>query len=141
MEEGRGAKEVSADWHIADRQSARLETVQQPFRPRTRSSMYQVRAEVLGTLPDRIEYGFDRGRTAWRPELDTKKPRRVPDEDVKAIKTERRRRTESGDWYPVLGLVSVEAPEKLEVALALKESAPGSGSFILVSQRRKQIRS
>jgi hypothetical protein len=140
VEEGRGAVEVNTDWHIDDRRNPKLERVKGAFRPRTAPTMHQVRAQVGRPLADNMEYLFDAGQKAWAAVLDYEKLHRVTEEDTSDfLKVERRRRTETGDWYPVRELVPAEAVGKRELILALKESAPGSGSFILVSPRRRII--
>jgi hypothetical protein len=139
VEEGRGAVEVNADWHIDDRRSPKLETVKKPFRPRTQASMHQVRAQVGRPLPESIAYQFDSGRKAWAPVLEQQKLHRVIDDEGDFLKMDRRRRTETGVWYPVRELIPAEAVDKKELALALRESAPGSGSYVLVAQRRRTV--
>jgi len=139
VEEGHGAVEVNADWHIDDRRNARLKRVVKPFRPPTASTMHQVRAQVGRPLADNMEYLFDAGQKAWTAVLDHEHPHRAPEDTSDFLKVERRRRTETGDWYPVRELVPTDAVVKKELKLALQESAPGSGSFILLAARRRAV--
>lgn len=137
VEEGRGAVEVNADWHIDDRRNPKLERVARPFRPRTAQNMHQVRAQVGRPLTENMDYLFDAGQKAWAAVLDKEHPHKMAEDTLDFLKVERRRRTEVGDWYPVRALVPTGPSGKKELMLALQDSAPGSGSFVLVSARRR----
>jgi len=104
--------------------------------------MHQVRAQVGRPLAESVTYLFDSGRMEWAPVLDLEELHRVTEAEPDFLKVERRRRTETGAWYPVRELVPAEAAGKKEkeLMLALKDSAPGSGSYILVAQRRRTVR-
>jgi hypothetical protein len=138
VEEGQGSIEVNAQWHILDRRHPKLERAPARFRPSTRHNVHQVRAEVVRQLVEPIAYSFESGRKNWKAVLDMESPQSVTREEADALKVDRRRRTEEGEWYPVRNLVPAEAPVSKQLALALKDSAPGSGSFILVAPRRRR---
>jgi hypothetical protein len=140
VEEGRGAEEVNANWWIDDRRNPKLLETPKPFKPRTMPDMHQVRAQIGSTLTGGVEYLFDSGRTSWAAVLDTEKPHMAAEGAAGFLKVPRRRRTEEGEWYPVQALEEADAPLRREVALALKESAPGSGSFILISPRLRRLK-
>lgn len=140
VEEGHGAVEVNADWHIGDRRNPRLQRVSKPFRPPTAHTMHQVRAKVGLPLKEDLAYLFDAGRKSWTAELDLNRPRQLPERTVPFVEAAPRRRGETGAWYPVRALVPAGPGNQQELALALRDSAPGSGSFVLVSPRRRLVR-
>jgi hypothetical protein len=139
VENRQGNLEVTADWRIDLTPSPVLRLVaRRAFRPQTPKGMQQVRAEVKSSQIGSFEYFFDRPRAAWDPILSDEIG--IPSSfnlqlenraDVPAL-------TYRGpDWRLVTGLVprSGEKNERDEAALRL--AAPESGSFILVSVRRR----
>lgn len=121
-----GNIEVQADWHIDDRRQPLLKPTTKPFRPKVASEMQQVRARVQGNLPDRYNYLFDGGANKWTPDLD-------PEESIK---------DSSGVWRRVRQLVETDRLESREdqLQIALRETSPESGSFVLFSRRRRRMK-
>jgi hypothetical protein len=140
IEKGRGALELRADWFIDDRKSPQILVTPTPFRPMTKTGMQQVRVEVQQDMSKRFEYLFDAGKDAWAPVFDTEKRMEASELKSGHFDSIKRRRSEEGDWYPVRTLEPADVPQKVELAVALRESAPASGSFILMSQRRRGLK-
>jgi hypothetical protein len=89
-----------------------------------------------------FEYQFEREKIAWDPEFSEEKlivPYNNREPSNRIMLTEARGDNRAMDgWMLVKGLVSREGPiwEKDQAALSL--AAPESGSFILVSLRRRK---
>lgn len=132
----RGNREVAADWQIDNNRTPVFTAVPGGvYRPSVATGMQQVRAEIdhRSVLP--YEYGFDREKAGWEPvfadDAKTQLANPVRREYPDGGKSE-------GPWLLVRSLKprSLQQPEKDE--MALKEAAPESGSFLLVSLRRRR---
>lgn len=134
LDSGAGSVEVNADWFIDDSGGPTLRPTVRPFRPTLSSGKQQVRALIKSELNDTYEYLFEVDADNWEPILGDKV---MVDEETK----ER--------WNPVIGFgqpgmnieVEVESPIGRVGVMrfeALPEMSPDSGSFILVSRRRKK---
>ena len=140
VENKRGNLEVTADWLIERIPSPELvQVVGRTLRPQTASGMQQVRAEVKSSAIGPFEYYFDRPRVAWDPVLSNEDRILVAPIDAKtgAEFDVPRIGYDVPSWNLVTGLKPrVSLPrEKDEAALMLV--APESGSFLLVSLRRR----
>jgi len=98
-----------------------------------------VRAEIKDPSVQPFEYLFERESVAWKPEfaaaggelrLPEGRPERVMEEARAGYGTIR-------TWKLVKGLVRIESTREKDAA-ALKLAAPESGSFVLVSLRRRR---
>jgi hypothetical protein len=96
--------------------------------------MQQVRAEVGASSVVSFEYQFEREKAGWDPEFAVDAIVRPPEEISDEVALSEAKR----GWKLVHGLVPRlgVAKEKDEVALRL--AAPDSGSFVLVSLRRRR---
>ena len=110
------------------------------YRPSPPAGMQQVRAKVQSCSIVPFEYLFERESIAWEPEFARDDELHLP-----SGKLEDAALVEAGggysavqSWKLVKGLVprSGSAPEKDQLALEL--ASPDSGSFILVSLRRRR---
>lgn len=138
IDRDRGNLEVRADWYIDDRKRAILRRTAQPFRPGTQSGMQQVRIKVETAIAPDFEYFFETERTTWVPELD-ESDRLDPPSDAGLMSHRRdEKRPEDGPWFPVRAL-KPRVPETVaSKELALLEASPISGSFIVISPRRRK---
>ncbi|TXL74082.1 hypothetical protein FHP25_17900 [Vineibacter terrae] len=157
-ENKQGNRELDADWRVDGAPRPTLQRVPGGIlRPDTPEGMQQVRAEVGARSVEAFEYQFERERVGWDPEFSAEETLRIPGADetqdsVSAglLELPGKSRSEvvlkemrGGDrapraWRLVKGLVhrGGSAREKDEVALSL--AAPDSGSFVLVSLRRRR---
>ncbi len=137
IDRDRGNLEVRADWYIDDRKRAMLRRTRPPFRPNAQSGMQQVRVRVEAAIAPDFEYLFETERMAWMPVLDqANRLDPLADEGPGRQKREGRQ-PEAGPWFPVRGL-EPRAPEEVSSkALALLQASPSSGSFIVISPRRR----
>ncbi len=139
IELGRGAQELRADWFIQDRRHAELMPAPKPFRPSPESGMQQIRVIVSKqVLPARIEYLFEKTRTSWAPVLDDGEAHNIAEPEHDNIGSIRRKASEEGPWFAVRALRQVEPQSRNPYELALLESSPNSGSFILMSPQRRR---
>jgi hypothetical protein len=102
--------------------------------------MQQVRAEVQAGSVASFEYLFERERTEWDPEFSTDEQVRPSNEiiDEVALAEARGGDRSTREWKLVRGLVPRLGSAKERDEAALKLAAPDSGSFILVSLRRRR---
>lgn len=139
-ENQRGNLEVTADWRIERTPMPVLVSVPgRTLRPRTAAGMQQVRAAVQVMSIRPFEYYFDRPRVAWEPVLSTEQSllpvqthvSPVNNKSVPELGYDGRR------WNLVTGLKPrSDSPAEKDQAV-LKLVAPESGSFLLVSLRRR----
>jgi len=102
--------------------------------------MQQVRAEVKRLSVDPFEYVFERERKEWSPKFSDEKAL-VPagDTENEAVLNEARGGIyRISEWKLVKGLVAREGSALERDAIALKLASPESGSFVLVSLRRRR---
>lgn len=139
-ENKQGNREVSADWRIDGMTAPVLKAVPgQVLRPTTTLGMQQVRAEVEspGIVP--YEYLFHRDKTEWNPRYADGQmihPPRTVNGKVALEEALGSRRFGDG-WKLVTGLVPRDSGMEKDQA-ALELVAPESGSFLLVSLRRRK---
>jgi hypothetical protein len=140
-ENRQGNKELVANWRIDETPSPILRAIPgRTFRPSTPAGKQQVRAEVESATVVPFEYLFERERTAWDPPLSPEKPLLLPNGITGQIVLDEARGDNRaiGGWKLVRGLVSREGAVWERDQAALKLAAPESGSFILVSLRRRK---
>jgi HKD family nuclease len=132
-----GGQQLHADWYIDNRRQPDLKRAPNPFQPTPAPGMEQVRVKVVGPVYGKFEYLFERGRVDWIPLFDEEIPvsasadarallvplNLVPPEDL--------------PWQRVRGLVAAEPAGSEGYQVALRESSPDSGAFILFSLRRR----
>lgn len=139
LDRDRGNREVLTDWYIDDRKQAVLRRAPTPFRPNPAQGFQQVRVQVEESIVPNFEYLFDSERLTWSPVLDTSNQLAAPDEDLGSPqKKSSRKRPEDGAWYPVSRLEPREQEASKMNQVALFEASPSSGSYIVVSPRRRR---
>jgi hypothetical protein len=99
--------------------------------------MQQVRVEVYQHLAKEFEYLFDSGKINWAPVFDEDNRLEALNSDADTLRSLKRKPSEAGAWFPVRALKPAEASINPSYEVALRESAPSSGSFILMSPRRR----
>jgi hypothetical protein len=140
-ENRQGNREVVANWHIDGVPRPVLRPVPSGiYRPSTPSGMQQVRAEVDAGSLISFEYVFEREKTGWDPEFSTDDQVHPSHEIINEVALAE---AWSGDrpkreWKLVKGLVPRIGSAKERDEVALRLAAPDSGSFILVSLRRRR---
>lgn len=140
-ENKQGNMEVRADWRLDATPGPVLAAVpSKTWRPNTSIGMQQVRAEVeaKGVIP--FEYLFDRGSGGWEPEFSGEENALRSEPDVqRALSGAQSRGSDAGtyQWRQVTGLVPRAGLIREKDEAALRRAAPESGSFILVSLRRR----
>ena len=120
-----GSAEIDADWFVDQGPRAELKRAPRPFRPHPTSGKQQVTALIEDRLAEAFEYEFDPPEE-WLPQLGDE---RLVDEETNDV------------WYPVVGLQPERRLEVLEFrgSQLLMELSPDSGSFILLSRRRRRL--
>jgi hypothetical protein len=140
-ENNQGNLEVACDWRIETGPRPSLRNVPSSIlRPQTAAGLQQVRARVELIDVDPYDYLFEREKVGWDPEFSPDERLEFFDQDAhKATQLEAlgNNRVLSG-WRLVTGLVPRVGEAKERDEAALKLAAPESGSFILVSLRRRR---
>jgi hypothetical protein len=134
---GRGGVELRADWFIDNRMNPELKAAPNPFRPRPSSGMQQVRVQVHGSVFGQFDYLFDTGRTNWSPIFDREAALIAPSDEREMLASLKLVPPEDGEWYRVRGFERGAASGSDPYRMALQDSSPESGSFILMSLRRR----
>ncbi|GJH13592.1 hypothetical protein CBA19CS11_32160 [Caballeronia novacaledonica] len=155
-ENKQGNREIVADWRIDGATRPILRTVPRSiFRPGKPNDMQQVRAEVVAENVVPFEYLFEREKVEWDPELlsegilhpHRELERRIVQEDMRDgggarewsnVALEEALGGSRGGWKLVNGLVRRAGSAKENDEAALQRANPDSGSFILVSLRRRR---
>jgi hypothetical protein len=102
--------------------------------------MLQVRVKVRDKLKERYEYLFGIEKMKWEPILDKQAEGvQVDAEDAPVLASLKLIPPEDKKWFLVNGLRPKGGGEVDTYHTALREFSPDSGSFILVSQRRRKI--
>lgn len=140
IDKDRGNREVVSEWYIANRKQALLQRAPNPFRPQPESGFQQVRVRVDSSLTPDFDYLFESDRTSWTPVLDKSNKVDPPEDGGLRLGKRERKAPEDGPWYPVTALEPRELGENPQKELALLEASPSSGSFIVVSPRRRRTR-
>ncbi|RWC21252.1 MAG: hypothetical protein EOS51_12170 [Mesorhizobium sp.] len=136
-----GNRELNANWRIESIPTPRLQQVAGgTFRPHTRAGLQQVRAEILDKDLDSFEYVFERERGGWDPQYSAEEQIEMagPISSEVVLAEGRGNRNLTGSWRLVRGLTPRLGVAKEFDQEALKLAAPDSGSFILVSLRRRR---
>jgi hypothetical protein len=138
VENRQGNREVTAHWHIDGPSRPVLRPVPSgTYRPNPPSGMQQVRAEVSAADVESFEYLFEREKRGWEPEFSQHGSVSLEESANTVALTEARGRRHITQWRLVAGLVPRGmAKERDDVALS--RAAPDSGSFVLVSLRRRR---
>lgn len=146
-ENKQGNKEVVAQWRIDPSPQPVLSRVPGgTHRPNPPVGMQQVRAEIKAPFVETLEYLFERDSAAWDPEF-------APDGDL--LVSSKRELSRSAEfigetrgnysliqsWKRVSGLARRKGAAREKDEDALRLAAPESGSFILVSLRRRKRQS
>ncbi len=139
-ENRQGNVEVVANWRIERTPFPVLTAVPSgTYRPLPPKGMQQVRAEVRSSGVQPFEYLFERERAGWDPQFSdheqVSQPRQIVDRTVAVSKGSEATAKPS---RLVVGLAPRSGPAKEIDEAALKLAAPESGSFILVSLRRRK---
>ncbi len=141
VENRQGNKEVVANWRIDETPTPVLRTVPGgTFRPLTQIGKQQVRAEVQSSSVDDYEYRFERDRAVWDPEFAAEGQLEEPPQASTKVAqyTAHGRREAVRGWKLVKGLVRREGSARERDQAALQLVSPDSGSFILVSLKRRR---
>jgi hypothetical protein len=132
---------LKADWRIETQPSPVLGRVASGvLRPATSAGMQQVRAEVHAPEVVHFEYLFEREKRTWWPSLSEREelhPEGGLEESFPISDTRWQKATTEG-WRLVMGLKQGEGSATEKDQLALELAKPDSGSFILVSLRRRR---
>jgi hypothetical protein len=135
-----GNLELKADWRIEALPSPSLKRVpSKVLRPSTAGGMQQVRAEVHAHEVKSYEYLFERERSSWWPTFSDREELLPQAESAEKfpIADNRWMRHSNTGWKLVTHLEKGEGPPQEKDQLALELAKPESGSFILVSLRRR----
>jgi hypothetical protein len=140
LEMAKGGVELRADWSIDNPTRPTISPAPTPFRPTPTSDMQQVRVEAYNEVYGDFEYLFEAPQTGWVPE--------VSREDVLVPKIENslahfedyhKANPEHLEWYLVKSLTKrVDADSDDKYSKALKALSPESGSYIVMSLRRRE---
>jgi hypothetical protein len=137
-----GNLEVEADWQIDGKSTPILKRVPSKIlRPSTSSGMQQVRAEVVKPGIDPFEYLFDIQKKEWNPRY--LEESHITDSNNAVLRNVNKAedpddRDPGKGWRLVTGLVPRENVSDERDMRALELVAPSSGSFVLVSLRRRR---
>jgi hypothetical protein len=145
-ENRQGNLEVVAQWRVEGMPRPALKPVPSgKLRPSTPSGMQQVRAEIQTGNIDSFEYFFERQRVGWNPEFDISeavqplyKAQPLNENNGSVAIREARGNKGVDRWRLVRGLSPRTGSPKERDEAALKLAAPESGSFVLVSVRRRR---
>ncbi len=139
LELGGGGVELQADWQIIDQKNPLLAPVTPPFRPKRSGDTQQVRVEASYLLKGKFEYIFAEPQSRWSPELDRNVVLKPEDAHVRIFQGKYHQvNPESYEWYLVKGLYQESGP-KTEYQEALAGLSPEGGSYLMISQRRREI--
>ena len=139
-ENRQGNLEVAAHWRIDGAPRPILKRVPSGiYRPNPPSGMQQVRAEVGVSSVVSFEYVFERERVGWDPEFSTDElhPSKEIIDEVALAEAWGGGRPTRG-WMLVNGLTPRLDSAKESDEAALRLAKPESGSFVLVSLRRRR---
>jgi hypothetical protein len=139
-ENKQGNKELVAQWRVDGSRPVLIPVPGAVYRPSPPAGMQQVRAEVKGLSVPPLEYLFERESVAWEPEFATGGELPLV-EDTLGHAVVDETRAGYGDvqsWKLVKGLTPRRGSARERDQAALKLAAPESGSFVLVSLRRRR---
>jgi hypothetical protein len=166
VENKQGNKELVAQWRIDVSPLPVLNrVVGATHRPSPPAGMQQVRAEIKAHSVEAFEYLFERESVAWDPEFASDgelpvgskregSPAKLPlqrestnelvvsdKDELIFVEETRGSNPRIQSWKPVRGLSRRMGSPREKDEVALRLAAPESGSFILVSLRRRKRRS
>jgi hypothetical protein len=136
---GQGGVELRADWYIDNRRTPELKPTPTPFRPSPSPGMQQIRVQVYDEVFGKFEYLFGAGRTVRAPVFDHENELTVPERDRPTLASLNLVPPEDWAWYRVSHLKPAVPTGSEAYQAALRDSAPESGSFILMSLRRRKL--
>jgi len=135
-----GNLELKANWRIEPPNRPILQRVPGGrYRPTTPSGLQQVRADVEAPSVKPYEYSFEKEKIAWSPIFSDREevhPGGDSDESFTISDTPWQTASDEG-WKLVTGLMQAEGSAKEKDEHALELAKPESGSFVLVSLRRR----
>jgi hypothetical protein len=140
VENRQGNLEITTNWRIDGPSRPVLRAVPSgKYRPSPPSGMQQVRADVETANLEPIEYLFERERQGWDPVFSSTDFLEPTKEivDLSAL-AEAKGPRHNLDWRLVTGLAPRLGIAKEKDEVALSRAAPDSGSFVLVSLRRRR---
>jgi hypothetical protein len=140
LEVDKGGKELDADWEVFDRPTPRIRRAGSPFRPTPAQGMQQVRVSVSGPVRKAYEYIFKAVREAWRPLYVADRSVGATDSEAALFAAPEGGPSEIGAWQLVQGLEPVERSPGGRYLEALKQSSPESGSYVMVAQQRREMK-
>lgn len=139
-EDEQGNLELKAQWQIETNPTPTLRKVTSGvYRPVTPAGVQQVRAKVEVPSVKPYEYLFERERQAWWPTFSDEEevhPEGSPDERFPIPDTRWQKESRQA-WKLTTGLKQGEGAALEKDAAALELAKPESGSFVLVSLRRR----
>ncbi|MGM4892062.1 hypothetical protein [Tardiphaga sp. 839_C3_N1_4] len=140
-ENRQGNRELTAHWRIEATPNPVLKSVPSAiYRPRTPNGMQQVRVEVSAANVEVFEYQFEREAKGWDPDYshDHKVfPSQEIENEVALLEAQGDPKSPRA-WKLVKGLIPRQGSAKEKDEAALMLASPDSGSFILVSLRRRR---
>jgi HKD family nuclease len=137
LEDDQGGAELDADWEIGSRRSPRLSRTSRPFRPHPSPSMQQVRIETRNQVYGKFEYLFESAKKNWEPVFNEERALKLSGQDLEMVEELELVPPEHLDWFAVTGFKATDGKTSKEYKEALRESSPMSGSFVLMSLRRR----
>lgn len=141
-ENKQGNLELTADWRIYGAAPPLLQSVPtRQLRPNTAAGLQQVRAEVETAWLPPYEYLFETDRQGWDPEFSEDDALRMAQTDIHALAHDEALpvAAQGAGWRLVRGLRERSGKFVEPDAAALELASPESGSFILVSLRRRKV--
>jgi HKD family nuclease len=133
-----GGTELKADWYIESKTSPRLLRAPRPFRPTPSPGMQQVRVKAWKQVYGKFEYLFGGLKRSWIPILEESSDLQLRDDDRSLIEPLDLIPPEDKEWYLVKDLRDAGSDEPTAYQKALAEASPESGSYVLISQRRRK---
>jgi hypothetical protein len=100
--------------------------------------MLQVRVKVWNHVFTRYEYLFEEEKAQWEPVFGADAVC-AGQEDEGLLRSLGLVPPEDREWFPVTGLQPAPTTGSVAYRRALRETSPDSGSFILLSPRRRVI--
>ncbi|MBL9140046.1 MAG: hypothetical protein JNK85_29505 [Verrucomicrobiales bacterium] len=137
LELEQGGSELKADWFIMSKSDPRLVHAPSPFRPSPAPGMQQVRVKVSNEVYGKFEYLFDTSKKNWEPEFDHQAKIQLSEQERSLLGSLNLIPPEDREWFLVKALRG-DQPENTAYVKALADSSPESGSYVLISLRRRK---
>ena len=138
LEDDSGGFEFRADWEIQNSTKPILSKTTSPFRPTTQPHMQQVRLVLRNKVYQAFEYLFGSDRSSWLPSLDNEGQIRAEQDQRGFLISLKLIPPEHLEWYRVNNLVPADDPSDEGYRKALVDMSPESGSYIVMSLRRRK---